>query len=315
MGFTRLLVVVVLASGSCGSAQPGVPDSTFQPPPTARTTIPHHPSSVTGRASAPGEITPESATQVFIDWANALHSGDTERAWDLMAESSRRSLGSYDLFAAWKSELAEGWGEWVNATDLDVTIDADTAGRTVAHLRGTVTREGMTEAAESFVFVVSGPNGVEISPFEEFGNVAAGLEDPDPSVPIPPESGSGRRIVYGNTAQRVWIVDADGSLVDTYLVSGRAGVPAPGTYEVSSKDEIAYAGHDGITMRYMVRFAQGANLAIGFHSIPNRADGTPLQSEEQLGEYHSAGCVRQSPGHAAALYEWADVGTTVVVLP
>jgi hypothetical protein len=259
--------------------------------------------------------TPESAMQAFENWAEALYTGNTERAWDLMAESSRRSVGSYELFTAWESELAEGWGEWTNVTDLDVTIETDAADRTVAHLRGTVTREGMTEAAESFVFVVSGPDGIEVSPFEEFGNVAVGLDDPDPTVPLPPASGSGRRVVYANSAQRVWIVEANGSVADSYLVSGRAGVPAPGTYEVFSKDEIAYAGHDGITMRYMVRFAQGENLAIGFHSIPNRADGTPLQSEEQLGEYHSAGCVRQSLGHAAALYEWADVGTTVVVLP
>lgn len=42
---------------------------------------------------------------------------------------------------------------------------------------------------------------------------------------------------------------------------------------------------------------------------------TETTNQEELGEYRSAGCVRQSPGQAAALYEWADEGTLVVVLP
>ena len=78
---------------------------------------------------------------------------------------------------------------------------------------------------------------------------------------------------------------------------------------------VKVAGHDGITMRYMVRFTKApSGLAIGFHSIPNNGNGEPLQTEEQLGEFHSAGCVRQSLGHSAALFDWADVGTKVVVL-
>ncbi len=38
----------------------------------------------------------------------SLEVKDTRRAWDLMAESSQRSVGSYEAFAAWGTELAEG---------------------------------------------------------------------------------------------------------------------------------------------------------------------------------------------------------------
>ena len=68
-------------------------------------------------------------------------------------------------------------------------------------------------------------------------------------------------------------------------------------------------------MRHMVRFAQGRNLAIGFHSIPRYGNGTPMQTLDQLGTFRSSGCVRQRDDLAAALYSWADIGTTVVVLP
>jgi len=137
---------------------------------------------------------------------------------------------------------------------------------------------------------------------------------PAPWPLAPAASGSGRRIVYGGSAQRVWLVDQWNLVVDTYLVSGKRDTPAPGSYSVYSKSERAWAGHDGITMRWMVRFAHGQDLAIGFHSIPRFADGTPLQSEAQLGTYRSSGCVRQADHKAERLYAWAPVGTRVVVL-
>ncbi|MDH3301179.1 MAG: DUF4214 domain-containing protein [Acidimicrobiia bacterium] len=138
---------------------------------------------------------------------------------------------------------------------------------------------------------------------------------PPPFRPLPPDSGSGRRIVYDNSAQRVWIVEASGIIRDSYLVSGRRGVPNPGVYQVYSKSPKAWAGHDGITMNHMVRFARGRNLAIGFHSIPRYGSGRPMQTEAQLGTFRSAGCVRQSEHHAAALFGWARIGDTVVVVP
>lgn len=137
---------------------------------------------------------------------------------------------------------------------------------------------------------------------------------PAPWPKAPAGSGSGMRIVYGNSAHRVWMVDRHDLVVDTYLVSGKAGTPAPGSYSVYSKSENAWAGHDGITMKWMVRFAHGDDLAIGFHSIPRDAYGRPLQTEAQLGSYRSSGCVRQADHKAQALYAWAPIGTRVVVL-
>ena len=63
----------------------------------------------------------------------------------------------------------------------------------------------------------------------------------------------------------------------------------------------------------MVRFAYGRTLAIGFHSIPRYANGTPLQTEAQLGTYRSSGCVRQADRDALALWNFAPLGTRVVV--
>lgn len=129
---------------------------------------------------------------------------------------------------------------------------------------------------------------------------------------VPKNTGHGRRIIYSNRWQRVWIVDEAERLVKSYLVSGRRGMPRAGVYRVYSKSR--YASSGSARMEFMVRFARGRNLPIGFHSIPT-SRGRHLQTVFQLGTPRSHGCVRQWIGDAAFLYMWAPIGTVVVALP
>jgi hypothetical protein len=129
---------------------------------------------------------------------------------------------------------------------------------------------------------------------------------------LPGGSGTGRRIVYSNGMQQVWVVDTGEVLVRTYLVSGRVGTPRPGTYQIFSKLNLAYAYGGGAYMRHFMGFAGG----VGFHEIPRlTSNGQPMQTEAELGQFRSHGCVRQAAVDASWLYDWASVGDTVVVLP
>jgi lipoprotein-anchoring transpeptidase ErfK/SrfK len=152
----------------------------------------------------------------------------------------------------------------------------------------------------------------------EFGALQGGSEAPAPPPPYP-DIGDGKRIIYSNSEQRVWLIDKDNLLVDTYLVSGRIGIPHDGTYSVYSKSVNAWAPYGGITMKHMVRFVRpgtwGNQWAYGFHSIPRYANGTPMQTEAQMGTHRSGGCVRQPDAKAYALFQWADIGTTVHAIP
>ncbi len=130
---------------------------------------------------------------------------------------------------------------------------------------------------------------------------------------IPASSGVGRRIVYDNIGQHVWLVAADGYADRDYQVSGRYRDPGPGNYMVYAFQRYADAGHDGITMDYFVAF-HPAGVGYGFHTIPVFADGTPLQDESKLGSFQSAGCVRQAIPDAIFLWNWAQIGDTVVVI-
>ena len=131
--------------------------------------------------------------------------------------------------------------------------------------------------------------------------------------PMPPAgSGGGRRVVYANLSQRLWLIGDDGFTDRTYPISGKYLDPGPGVYRVYAFQRHAEAGHDGITMEYFVAF-NPAGLGYGFHTIPVFADGTPLQGENELGFFRSAGCVRQRRGDAIYLWNWARVGDPVVV--
>lgn len=137
---------------------------------------------------------------------------------------------------------------------------------------------------------------------------------PSPNT-VPANSGTGRRVIYSKSQMRVWIVDASDTLLRTYRVSGRFSQPALGTYSVFSRSSFTcHKGNSSICMRWMVRFTRGpSGDNIGFHEIPRR-NGVPMQSDSQLGQALSAGCVRQSTADAQFMWGWAYIGTRVVVI-
>lgn len=130
---------------------------------------------------------------------------------------------------------------------------------------------------------------------------------------LPPDSGTGRRVVFDISAQRVWLVNADGSVARTYPVSGSlTDNLMPGTYAVWSRARHAIGIDNSGTMRLAVWFAHGVHAAIGFHDIPV-LDGKPVQTKAQLGTPQSHGCIRQAHPDAKALWQFAPLGTKVVV--
>ncbi len=151
--------------------------------------------------------------------------------------------------------------------------------------------------------------GFELSPVARSGRDAP---------PLPPGSGSGRRVVFSGAAQRVWAVEADGTVVRSWLVSG-SRVPAwnewPGTYAVYLRQELtaSYTGQ-GLLPYFIAYRRTVLGNDIGFHEIPTDGAGVPVQTVEELGLRRSAGCQRQAHDDAVFLWHWAPLGTTVVVV-
>ena len=135
-------------------------------------------------------------------------------------------------------------------------------------------------------------------------------------APVPVRSGTGRRIVYANRQQRVWVINEQNEVIRTFLVSGMLGQPGKGTFRVFSKSPTSYSPEfAGVTFRFMTRFAIGRNGGnIGFHEIPVR-NNKPMQTVEELGAFKGSGCLRSSTQDAIFIYQWAKIGTKVVVVP
>ncbi|MCW2813477.1 MAG: ErfK/YbiS/YcfS/YnhG family protein [Nocardioides sp.] len=144
---------------------------------------------------------------------------------------------------------------------------------------------------------------------------AAEVDVVETEAALPPDSGQGRRIVFSEDEQRVWLVGEVGKIKRTYLVSGSLTDNLdPGTYQVYSRSEDAVGIDDSGTMEWFVRFTQGpTGAAIGFHTIPVD-DGERVQRKSDLGTPQSHGCIRQATSDAVALWEFAPLGTTVVVV-
>ena len=134
--------------------------------------------------------------------------------------------------------------------------------------------------------------------------------------PLPPDTGSGKRVVYSRRGQRVWAVDEDGRIVRSWLVSGsQYENEVPGFHEVYSRSDVSTAWNGRAWLPLMIRWYETDIGHIGFHSIPlHREDNSPYQTEAELGTRLSGGCQRQAELDAQFLWDFAPVGTTIVVV-
>lgn len=199
------------------------------------------------------------------------------------------------------------------AAAMTVTVFSVLAGMGLVATSPTMAQERVRLVRASEAPTVDGPLAQPVGPPAPLGPAATAATDN--ATALPADSGTGRRIVFSQAAQRVWLVRPDGAVRRSYLVSGSVVDNLdPGTYDVYSRSRWAVGVDDSGVMEYFVRFTQGdVGAAIGFHTIPTKL-GRPLQSHSQLGTPQSHGCIRQATADAIALWRFAPVGTPVVVV-
>lgn len=156
------------------------------------------------------------------------------------------------------------------------------------------------------------PGAVDLLGYPLSSVASAGADAP----PVPENSGSGRRLVYSRTGQRVWAIDENGQIIRSWLVSGsKYENEKPGEHKVYSRSEVSTAWNGKAYLNKMVRWLKTDIGAIGFHSLPiHVSDGTVYQTEAELGQRLSGGCQRQAPLDAAFTWDFAQVGTIVFVV-
>jgi hypothetical protein len=134
--------------------------------------------------------------------------------------------------------------------------------------------------------------------------------------PLPPNSGSGRRLVFERAGQRVWAIDENNVVIRSWLVSGsKYNNETPGTHKVYSRSDVSTAWNGKAYLYKMVRWLKTDIGAIGFHALPIHVeDNSPYQTEAELGQRLSGGCQRQANLDADFTWDFAQVGTPVVVI-
>jgi peptidoglycan hydrolase-like protein with peptidoglycan-binding domain len=149
----------------------------------------------------------------------------------------------------------------------------------------------------------------------ELSYVAVRGDDPN-MPPLPPNSGSGKRVVYDRAGQRVWAVDKNEVVIRSWLVSGsKYSNEVPGTHKVYSRADPSTAWNGKAYLPKMIRYYKTKIGNLGFHGIPRHvSDGTRYQKDSELGTRLSGGCQRQADLDATFMWDFAQIGTTVVVL-
>ncbi|MGW0709228.1 L,D-transpeptidase [Streptomyces sp. NPDC002643] len=131
-------------------------------------------------------------------------------------------------------------------------------------------------------------------------------KEKDDTESLPENSGTGERVVYSLDEDRVWLIGANEKITRTFEVTPSTVDPTPSTYAVTSRSA-AVTGSDGTPIEHVVRFATVDGVSIGFSAA---VDGSTPQPDPTT----KTGGIRESRADGKAMWEFAAIGTQVVVV-
>jgi lipoprotein-anchoring transpeptidase ErfK/SrfK len=156
----------------------------------------------------------------------------------------------------------------------------------------------------------------EANPGVDLGALQPGQQIVIPSIDIlfPFPLTTDRRIVIDISDQHLYAYEGDMLVYDYVCSTGIASSPTiTGTFEILSKEENAYASSWDLWMpHFMGIYRSGPDFTNGIHGLPTLSSGALLW-EGYLGRPVSYGCIVIGLDEAATLYDWAELGTAVVI--
>jgi len=134
-------------------------------------------------------------------------------------------------------------------------------------------------------------------------------------APAPGTSGysGAKKIVISISQQHLWAYNGDRVVYSFVASTGLATSPTkPGTFQVLDKIPNAYASTWNLQMPYWLGIYHVGSMENGIHALPILSNGQRLWSG-YLGRPVSFGCIVLGTQAAHQLYDWADIGTPVVI--
>jgi len=115
-----------------------------------------------------------------------------------------------------------------------------------------------------------------------------------------------------NLKQQIMATFENGTLLDAYMISsGKASMPTPtGTFQIENKTPRAWSKEFGLYMPWWNALVPDGKF--GIHELPEWPGGYK-EGAAHLGTPVSHGCIRLGVGPAKIVYDWAPIGTPVVI--
>jgi len=123
-------------------------------------------------------------------------------------------------------------------------------------------------------------------------------------------------IVVGLAEQRMVVYEGDWQVFDFIVSTGEPGrETAVGEFEIQNKIDVAYASTWNLDMPYWMGIYWAGPLQNGIHSLPIVKHTGQKLWDGYLGQRVSYGCIILGDDDAAKLYNWAEVGAKVKIVP
>jgi lipoprotein-anchoring transpeptidase ErfK/SrfK len=115
-----------------------------------------------------------------------------------------------------------------------------------------------------------------------------------------------------NLAVQILSIFENGEIIDAFLVSsGKKGMETPvGQYAIRNKNPRAWSKVYGLYMPFWMAMVSDGRF--GIHELPEWPSGYK-EGAIHLGIPVSHGCVRLGVGPAKTVYDWAEIGTPIVI--
>jgi lipoprotein-anchoring transpeptidase ErfK/SrfK len=115
-----------------------------------------------------------------------------------------------------------------------------------------------------------------------------------------------------NLAQQTMVIFENGKALDAYLVSsGKKGMETPvGDFQIRNKSPKPWSKKYALFMPNWMAIVPSGEF--GIHELPEWPGGYK-EGQNHLGIPVSHGCVRLGVGPAKRVYDWADMGTPVLI--
>lgn len=138
-----------------------------------------------------------------------------------------------------------------------------------------------------------------------------------PTTKNPTAAGSGKKIVISLSRQQLWLYEKGRVIAVHKISSGKWSTPTPtGAFRTYNKISVAYSKAYGLYMEWWMAFTpDGKN---GLHALPFwklKKSGKLYEGAAHIGTPVSHGCVRQTVADAKMVFDWAPIGTPVIVQP